>query len=83
VDIYGVTLSVGFRGDKAGINLGVEAERGAGHDLIIEDISSGYQDTPRVRVRREHTRVIFFLAGAFDFAKAEAIEVFEDDLEAR
>ena len=83
IDIYGATFSLGFRGKHAGINFGVNAQYGLGDDLVIEDVAHGYQGAPRVRVTREYSKLIFFLAGAFDFAKSEAIGLFDDDLEAR
>ncbi len=75
VDLYGLDFSVGYIGEKAGINLGVEAEYGKGEHIVLREISDLWQPAWQ-QVPREQYRVIFYIAGALNFLKETGKEVF-------
>ncbi len=67
IDLLGITASQGYRGERASLNMGATVEWGKGHDVIVEDISLGYRGASRLRIEREHFRVLFFISGAVNF----------------
>ncbi len=75
VHLYGATLSGGFVGDDRSINLGAEVQWGQGHDVVVQDIGDLLGDPTFLRVDREQLRVLFFVSGAFDFAKKSATDL--------
>ena len=78
VDLYGASVSLGFRGGDRAVNVGVEVQMGAGDDAVLDDITSLWK--PKFsRTRREHQRVLFFLSGAMDFAKKTARDIVEEE----
>ena len=77
VDVYGGAFSVGYATNDAGISIGVNIERGIGHDLVEEDVLESYTDAPKIRVDREHTKFVIFVAGALNFASKTAQRYFK------
>ncbi|MEL6180359.1 MAG: hypothetical protein AAFS10_15480 [Myxococcota bacterium] len=77
VDLYGVTTSVGFIGDKRAINIGAEVQWGRGHDVVLNDVRQIWRPA-FVRVDREQFRAVLFLSGAIDFAAKTAQDLVEE-----
>lgn len=72
LDLYGVTTSLGYLGDTRSLNLGIEVQYGAGHDVVSDSLGSLLDEAGFTRVQREEWRVVIFIAGAAAFAKATA-----------
>ena len=77
VDLYGVTMSIGFKGDDRAVNMGAEFQWGDGDDLVLDDVRN--QWTPAFsRAARTHQRVLFFVSGAMDFVKKAAKRIVDE-----
>jgi len=79
VHLYGATTSFGYVGDTRSINLGAEVQWGQGDDVVVRDLSDLISEPTFVRVDREQFRFLFFISGAFEFAKATALDLIKDD----
>ena len=81
VDLYGASLSLGFKGDDRAVNVGVEVQMGEGDDAVLDNIKALWKPEFS-RTRRSHQRVLFFISGAMDFAKKTARDIVKEDEDA-
>lgn len=72
VDLYGLSLSVGYEENNASINFGIETQVGAGYETSLDsDLNIDDQELFRRR-KREQYRVLFFISGALNFVSNKA-----------
>jgi len=74
VHLYGASFSLGFKGESKAINVGTEVQLGTGHDAVLNDITALWKPAFS-RTSREQFRIVFFVSGAWDFAKKVAKKI--------
>lgn len=79
VHLYGATVSTGYVGDSRSINLGAEVQWGQGDEVIVRELGDLISEPTFLRVDREQFRFLFFVSGAFEFAKATAMDLIKDE----
>ena len=76
IDLYGATVSVGWKTPTRSVNIGVEAQLGSGHEAVRDRLAG--PDAGYVKVAREQYRVLVFLSGATQLAKRKATNYGKD-----